>query len=85
MSLLDERRRRILTTHVGSLPRPQSLSAKLFARMSGKDYDAKSLDDELHGAVADIVKTQTELGGMVSLVSEQLSSPRLIKTFRLED
>lgn len=32
-----------------------------------------------------VKQTQTELGGMVSLVSEQLSSPRLIKTFRLED
>jgi 5-methyltetrahydropteroyltriglutamate--homocysteine methyltransferase len=68
MSLLDERQRRILTTHVGSLPRPQSLSAKLFARMSGKDYDAKALDDELHRSVAEIVKTQAELG--VDIVSD---------------
>ena len=46
MPLLEERQRRILTTHVGSLPRPQSLSAKLFARMSGQSYDAKALGDE---------------------------------------
>ena len=32
-----------------------------------------------------VKQTQIELGAMVSLVSEQLSSPRLIKTFRLED
>ena len=31
-----------------------------------------------------VKKTQAELGSMVSLVSEQLSSPRLIKTYRLE-
>ena len=62
MSLLEARQRRILTTHVGSLPRPQSLSAKLFARMSGQSYDAKALSDELHQAVGDIVKKQAELG-----------------------
>ena len=50
MSLTEERQRRILTTHVGSLPRPQSLSAKLFARMTGENYDPKALADELqHG------------------------------------
>jgi methionine synthase II (cobalamin-independent) len=43
MSLIEERQRRILTTHVGSLPRPQSLSARLFARMSGGSYDQKAL------------------------------------------
>lgn len=31
-----------------------------------------------------VKKTQAELGSMVALVSEQLASPRLIKTFRLE-
>src|SRR5689334_4580634 len=68
MSLREERQRRILTTHVGSLPRPLSLSAKLFARMSGQSYDEKALNDELHQAVGDIVKKQTELG--VDIVSD---------------
>jgi 5-methyltetrahydropteroyltriglutamate--homocysteine methyltransferase len=68
MSLLDERQRRILTTHVGSLPRPRSLSAKLFARMAGQSHDPKALADELHQAVADIVKTQVEMG--VDVVSD---------------
>ena len=68
MSLLDERQRRILTTHVGSLPRPQSLSAKLFARMSGQSYDAKALADELHQAVARHRQEQVELG--VDVVSD---------------
>jgi methionine synthase II (cobalamin-independent) len=35
VSLAEQRQGRILTTHVGSLPRPPSLSAKLFARMTG--------------------------------------------------
>jgi ATP-binding cassette, subfamily B, bacterial MsbA len=30
-------------------------------------------------------QTQSQLGNMMSLITEQLSSPRLIKTFRLED
>ena len=68
MSLTEERQRRILTTHVGSLPRPQSLSAKLFARMSGQSHDRKALADELHRAVGDIVKKQAELG--VDVVSD---------------
>src|SRR4030081_321248 len=68
MSLIEERQRRILTTHVGSLPRPPSLSAKLFARMSGGSYDQKALGDELHSAVGDIVKKQVALG--VDVISD---------------
>ena len=68
MSLIEERQRRILTTHVGSLPRPLSLSAKLFARMSGQNYDANALAEELRQAVAGIVKKQVELG--VDVISD---------------
>jgi 5-methyltetrahydropteroyltriglutamate--homocysteine methyltransferase len=68
MSLAEQRQRRILTTHVGSLPRPHSLSAKLFARMSGQGYDQKALADELHQAVGDIVKKQGEL--QVDVISD---------------
>jgi 5-methyltetrahydropteroyltriglutamate--homocysteine methyltransferase len=62
MSLIEQRQRRILTTHVGSLPRPQSLSAKLFARMTGAGFDAKALNAELEQSVKDIVRKQGELG-----------------------
>jgi 5-methyltetrahydropteroyltriglutamate--homocysteine methyltransferase len=68
MSLIEERQRRILTTHVGSLPRPLSLSAKLFARMSGQNYDANALAEDLRQAVAGIVKKQVELG--VDVISD---------------
>lgn len=68
MSLIDERRRRIVTTHVGSLPRPDSLSAKLFARMTNQSYDPRALSDELHQAVIDIVRKQGELG--IDIVSD---------------
>jgi 5-methyltetrahydropteroyltriglutamate--homocysteine methyltransferase len=61
MSLLDERRRRIVTTHVGSLPRPPSLSAKLLARSQGQRVDAEAFGDELRTSVRAIVRQQSEL------------------------
>ena len=68
MTLIDERQHRIVTTHVGSLPRPESLSAKLFARMTGQPYDAQVFSAELRDAVRGIVKRQGELG--VDVVSD---------------
>jgi 5-methyltetrahydropteroyltriglutamate--homocysteine methyltransferase len=68
MSIINERRARILTTHVGSLPRPTSLSAKLFARMTKKNYDPAALSQELHQAVTAIVHKQTGLG--IDVVSD---------------
>ena len=68
MSLAEERRRRICTTHVGSLPRPLSLTAKLFARSVGQDYDPKALADDLKQSIADIVRQQATLG--IDVVSD---------------
>jgi 5-methyltetrahydropteroyltriglutamate--homocysteine methyltransferase len=68
MTLIEERQRRIVTTHAGSLPRPQSLSAMLFARTTGQSYDAKAFPGELRKAVAWVVKQQSELG--VDVVSD---------------
>ena len=68
MSLTEQRQRRICTTHVGSLPRPRSLSDKLFARATGQNYDKQALATELHAAVGDIVKKQVALG--VDVVSD---------------
>ena len=62
MPLADECRRRICTTHVGSLPRPLSLTAKLFARTVGQAFDPAAFSDELRQAVADIVRKQAALG-----------------------
>ena len=68
MPSLNDRQHRILTTHVGSLPRPDSLSAKLLARMTGQAFDAKALADELREGVTAIVRKQTELG--IDVVSD---------------
>ena len=61
MSLPDERRRRIVTTHVGSLPRPPSLSARLFARSQGQRVDADAFGNELRTSVRTIVRQQSDL------------------------
>src|SRR5262245_8159683 len=46
---------RILTTHVGSLPRPESIRALLRARVSGQDIDAAQLSTCVTEAVAEAV------------------------------
>ena len=68
MSVTDESRRRILTTGVGSLPRRNSLSDLLLARMIGKPLDAKALERETAEAVAEVVHRQIELG--VDIISD---------------
>jgi 5-methyltetrahydropteroyltriglutamate--homocysteine methyltransferase len=68
MSGLDERHRRILTTHTGSLPRPDVLSGLLFARMTKQPYDAGELARQTMEAVAATVKTQAGLG--IDVVSD---------------
>jgi 5-methyltetrahydropteroyltriglutamate--homocysteine methyltransferase len=84
MPVADERKRRILTTHVGSLPRPHSLSHILLARMMAQPYDAAKLDEELRAAVAAIVKKQAELGiDIVSDGEQSKTSFQLYATDRL--
>ena len=55
---------RILTTHVGSLPRPAALEAKLLKREKGEigADELATLPDEIIAAVKDVVKRQADLG-----------------------
>ena len=55
-------RERILTSHVGSLPRPDVLIDANRAREAGETTDASGFRQTLRGAVADIVRHQNELG-----------------------
>ena len=55
-------RDRILTTHVGSLPRNEKLSDLLMAQEEGKSYDPKVLTDEMDKAVRHVVEQQVEAG-----------------------
>src|SRR5882757_4400518 len=82
MSRSGERTRRILTTHTGSLPRAEALSALLFAKMSDKPYDAASLAQSTRVAVADIVKRQIDLG--LDIVSDGEQSKPSFQAYAVE-
>src|SRR6184192_2029413 len=53
---------RILTTHAGSLIRPQELIDFLVAMEAGEDYDQAAYERALADAVADVVRRQAEAG-----------------------
>ena len=51
-------RKRILTTHVGSLPRPERVVTQLFAQDSGLNYVESEFDATMAAEVANIVARQ---------------------------
>ena len=53
---------RILTTHIGSLPRPKDLWTLVDAKDKGQPYDPAALDQRLKSAVTEIVRKQAEVG-----------------------
>jgi 5-methyltetrahydropteroyltriglutamate--homocysteine methyltransferase len=53
---------RILTTHVGSLPRPESIKALLRARLGGQPLDESQLAARVAEAVSAVVRQQAEVG-----------------------
>jgi 5-methyltetrahydropteroyltriglutamate--homocysteine methyltransferase len=59
---------RILTTHVGSLIRPEMVRRHLRAKQSGEGYDAAAHARDLKTAVADVVRQQAEVG--IDIVSD---------------
>jgi 5-methyltetrahydropteroyltriglutamate--homocysteine methyltransferase len=59
---------RILTTHVGSLPRPQEVVDCLFAQDRGDAVDPQKFDATLRQAVAEVVRRQSEAG--IDIVSD---------------
>jgi 5-methyltetrahydropteroyltriglutamate--homocysteine methyltransferase len=59
---------RILTTHVGSIPRPESIRELLRARLTGQPVDPGELAARVAGAVADVVRQQAESG--IDIVSD---------------
>lgn len=65
---------RILTTHVGSMPRPVELLDAMKAKYSGASYDADAYDQHLRSAVTDLVQRQAETG--IDIVTDgELSKP----------
>ncbi|MDI3469198.1 MAG: Methionine synthase II (Cobalamin-independent) [Pseudolabrys sp.] len=55
-------RDRILTTHVGSLPRNDALSDLLVKREAGEPYDRAEMDAEMDRAVSHVVEKQIAAG-----------------------
>jgi 5-methyltetrahydropteroyltriglutamate--homocysteine methyltransferase len=53
---------RILTTHVGSLARPDSLTPLLRLREEGRPYDRDALASVVRESVAEVVRKQVEAG-----------------------
>ncbi len=53
---------RILTTHVGSLPRPPEVIERLLESQANPGADRSGLDDAVRRAVADVVQRQAETG-----------------------
>src|SRR5688572_2617072 len=53
---------RFLTTHVGSLPRPQDLMEIMWAREDGIPVDKAAVDERIHEAVKDMVARQIKAG-----------------------
>src|ERR1700756_4902894 len=53
---------RILTTHVGSLPRPPDLLAMIQAKERGEPFDGDAFTRRGKEAVAEIVRKQAERG-----------------------
>ncbi|MCH7712143.1 MAG: cobalamin-independent methionine synthase II family protein [Chloroflexi bacterium] len=59
---------RILTTHVGSIPRPEAIRELLQQRLDGKHIDESELSKRVEEAVGDVVKRQAEAG--IDVVSD---------------
>jgi 5-methyltetrahydropteroyltriglutamate--homocysteine methyltransferase len=65
---------RILTTHVGSLPRPHDLLDLMKARLSGGAYDRSRYESRVRSAVAECVRKQVDCG--IDIVADgELSKP----------
>ena len=75
---------RILTSHVGSLPRPDDAVALLLRKERGEPYDQGEFDRVMRRAVADIVKHQAEIG--IDIVSDgEIDEARAILNHALAD
>ena len=59
---------RILTTHVGSLPRTQAVTDVLFARERNEVTDKQAATEVITNAVADVVRRQVAVG--IDVVSD---------------
>src|SRR6185503_17205095 len=83
--MMKRRTDRILTTHVGSLPRPDDLRAMILKKQQGEPVDDGAFAARVKSAVGEIVWRQAEAGidviadgemgriGFIPYVNERLS------------
>jgi 5-methyltetrahydropteroyltriglutamate--homocysteine methyltransferase len=65
---------RFLTTHTGSLPRPDDLVQLMFAKEAGEPVDQAALDARVRDAVGEMVRRQAEAG--VDIINDgEMSKP----------
>src|ERR1700746_3009599 len=65
---------RFLTTHTGSLPRPEDLIRMMFAKEEGVPVEARALASRIRDAVVDIVQRQSAAG--IDIVNDgEMSKP----------
>jgi 5-methyltetrahydropteroyltriglutamate--homocysteine methyltransferase len=65
---------RFLTTHTGSLPRPDDLIRMMYAKEEGVPVDAAALAARVRTAVAEVVKRQADAG--IDLINDgEMSKP----------
>lgn len=67
-NIARESRNRILTTHVGSLPRPAALSEQMVRRLDGQAYDHAAYDALLARSIANVVNWQAKHG--IDIISD---------------
>src|SRR6202043_3653653 len=67
-------RERFLTTHTGSLPRPDDLVRAMYAKEEGVPVDATALGAKIGAAVTEVVRKQVEAG--IDIVNDgEMSKP----------
>ncbi len=70
---------RILTTHAGSLPRPDDLRDMLIAKDEGRPYDQVSFATRVRSAVAEVVQQQLACG--IDIINDGEESKRSFSTY----
>ncbi len=73
---------RILTTHTGSLPKPDDLVRLLWAQNEGEDLDEAALEARISQTVKDLVAQQAEVG--IDVVSDGETSKPGFSTYIYE-
>jgi 5-methyltetrahydropteroyltriglutamate--homocysteine methyltransferase len=73
---------RILTTHVGSMPRPQALVDALLKKDHGEAYDEAEYQQTIHQAVEAVVARQVEAG--VDIPSDGEASKVSYSTYMMD-